>query len=376
MDAERNSKLIESGLTLSSELSFEVVLRRIVQIAMEITGARYGALGVLDDQGMIEEFITEGLTAEQRSAIGDLPTGHGVLGVLIDEGRGLRIRDISKHPRSSGFPPNHPPMRSFLGTPVVARGHMFGRLYLTEKQGAEEFDEEDEQAVIILAAQAGVAIENARLYEETQRQAGVIRQLTVLEDRERIAKELHDGVIQALFAVGMDLQATATLADDDGLERRLEGAIEEIDGAIRDLRNYIFGLRPRVLVDRELDQALRELAAEFEKKSGVVTVVQVDEEVMGKLSSSSSDVVQFVRESLSNVGKHASATTCRIVVRRWPAGGACIEVDDDGIGFDVEGTHSGMGLENLRDRIVSLEGAFSVESSPDSGTTVRATLPV
>ena len=267
-------------------------------------------------------------------------------------------------------------MHSFLGTPVVGRGHVFGRLYLTEKQGAKEFNEDDERAVVILAAQAAVAIENARLHDETQRQAEAIRRLTVLEDRERIAKELHDGVIQSLFAVGMGLQGTVALAKDDDIGHRIEGAVSEIDRAIRDLRNYIFGLRPGILADRELDQALRELATEFEARSGVVTVVQVDETVTAELTSSSGDVVQFVRESLSNVGKHAAATTCRVTVRRAPTGGALIEVDDDGVGFDVRSPGQGMGLRNLRERVVSLQGEFHVESAPSSGTIVRATLPL
>jgi signal transduction histidine kinase len=351
VDAERSSKLIESGLVLSSELALEAVLRRIVQLAVDLTRATYGALGVLDPGGRILEFITEGVTGEQRAAIGDPPTGRGVLGVLIEEGKALRIPEISGHPRSHGFPPNHPPMHSFLGTPIVARGHVFGRLYLTEKQGATEFDEEDERAVVVLAAQAGIAIENARLYDETQRQAQEIQRLTVLEDRERIAKELHDGVIQSLFAVGMGLQGTAALARDEGIERRIESAVGEIDGAIRDLRNYIFGLRPGILADRQLDRALRELAAEFGARSGVVTVVEVDEEVAAELASLASDVVQLTREALSNVGKHAEATTCRVTLRRSSADRADLEVDDDGKGFDPRSPADGMGLRNLRERV-------------------------
>jgi signal transduction histidine kinase len=376
VDAERSSKLIESGLVLSSELALEAVLRRIVQLAVDLTRATYGALGVLDPGGRILEFITEGVTGEQRAAIGDPPTGRGVLGVLIEEGKALRIPEISGHPRSHGFPPNHPPMHSFLGTPIVARGHVFGRLYLTEKQGATEFDEEDERAVVVLAAQAGIAIENARLYDETQRQAQEIQRLTVLEDRERIAKELHDGVIQSLFAVGMGLQGTAALARDEGIERRIESAVGEIDGAIRDLRNYIFGLRPGILADRQLDRALRELAAEFEARSGVVTVVEVDEEVAAELASLASDVVQLTREALSNVGKHAEATTCRVTLRRSSADRADLEVDDDGKGFDPRSPADGMGLRNLRERVASLGGQLSIVSAPEEGTTIRANLPV
>ena len=147
---------------------------------------------------------------------------------------------------------------------------------MTEKQGADEFSIDDERALQVLATQAGVAVENARLYEEMIRAQDEVRRLEVLDERERIAKELHDGVIQSLFAVGMSLQGAAALAQDDGDHVRIEGAVEDIDRAIRDLRNYIFGLRPGILADRQLDQALRELGAEFEQRSGVVTVVDVD----------------------------------------------------------------------------------------------------
>ncbi len=376
MDAERGARLIESGLTLSSELSLDAVLQRIVQLALEVTGARYGALGVLDVDDRISEFISEGVTAEQRAAIGDPPTGRGILGVLIDEGRALRIPDIGKDPRSHGFPPNHPPMRSFLGAPIVARGRLFGRIYLTEKQGALEFDEEDERSIVILAAQAGVAIENARLYSEIQRQAEEIQRLTVIEDRERIAKELHDGVIQSLFAVGMGLQGAAALVDDEEVERRIGGAVDDIDRAIRDLRNYIFGLRPGILADRHLGQALQELCREFEAKSGVLTVVDVDEEVASELAPSAAEVVQVARETLSNVGKHAGATTCRVSLARLKGGFAVLEVDDDGKGFEPGAATDGMGLRNLRERVQTLGGELTVDSSPGDGTTLRATIPL
>jgi signal transduction histidine kinase len=376
VDAERAAKLIDSGMALVSELSLEAVLRRIVQLAVEVTGARYGALGVLDEGGRIEEFITEGVTPEQRAAIGDPPTGRGVLGVLISEGLALRMPEISAHARSVGFPPNHPSMHSFLGAPITVRGKTFGRIYLTEKAGAEEFDLDDEKALIVLASQAAVAIENAHLLEETQRQANEIQRLSLLEDRERIAKELHDGVIQSLFAVGMGLQGTVALAKDDQIAARLEGAVEEIDRAIRDLRNYIFGLRPGILADRQLDQALRDLGEQFASKTDVVTVVTVDESVASELAPLAAEVVQITREALSNVGRHASATTCRVSLQRDAAGAAELVVDDDGIGFDPEAAPEGMGLRNVSQRVEALQGKLTIESTPADGTTVSVTIPL
>src|SRR5438093_7570665 len=279
-------------MTLASELSLPDVLQRIAELAAELTGAKYAALGVVGPNREILEFVTVGMTAEQRAHIGNLPVGQGVLGLLITEARTIRTPDISRDPASVGFPPNHPPMHSFLGAPVKAGGRVFGNIYLTEKQGAPEFTEEDERALEVLAAQAGVAIETATARRELER-------LALMEDRERIAKELHDGVIQSLFAVGMGLQATATLSKDDAIEHRVEDAVAEIDRVIRDLRNYIFGLRPGLLADRQLDQALRQLVEEFQTKSGLVAVAEVDGEVAALLGPRAGDVLQLTREALS-----------------------------------------------------------------------------
>jgi signal transduction histidine kinase len=367
--------LIEAGLALSSELAIDAVLQRIVELAADISGARYGALSVLAEDGRIEEFITQGLTADERAAIGDPPTGHGILGLLISEGLPLRIPDIAADPRSAGFPPSHPQMHSLLGAPIIARGKTFGNIYVTEKQGAAEFTLDDQRAIQVLATQAGVAVENARLYEETQRTQSELRRLEVLDERERIAKELHDGVIQSLFAVGMSLQGAAALTQDENMTTRIESAVEDIDGAIRDLRNYIFGLRPGILADRQLDQALRELAAEFEGRTGVVIVVDVDPTVAAELASVASDVVQVTREALSNVSRHAQATTCRVTLRH-ANGGAMLEIDDDGRGFELNGAPGGLGLANLRGRVDSLGGSLDIQSGAGTGTTVRAAIPL
>ena len=363
-------------MALASELSLDAVLERIVEVGIELTVARYGALGVLTPDGSrIEEFITLGISDEQRALLGDPPTGHGLLGVLIHDAQPLRIPNIATDPRSVGFPPNHPPMRSLLGVPITGRGRVFGDLYLTDKAGGAPFDEEDERVLVVLASQAAVAVENARLHEEAERAAQELRRLEVLEDRERIAKELHDGVIQSLFAVGMSLQGLATMSSDEETTRRLEAAVEDVDRAIRDLRNYIFGLRPGVLADRQLDQALKELCAEFASRSQVVTVAEVDGDVAAELSSRAADVVQLVREALSNVGRHGEATTCRVSLAR-NVEGAVLEVDDDGRGFDVDLTTWGMGLNNLRDRLESMGGSFRVTSVLGEGTTVRMALPL
>ena len=167
---DRSAKLIEAGLALASELLLPAVLQRIIELATEVTGARYGALGVLGPDGKILEFVTTGVTTKEREHIGHLPVGKGILGLLITEARPIRMPDIGSDPRSVGFPPNHTPMHSFLGAPVKAGERVFGNIYLTEKQGASEFTEEDEHSLLVLASQAGVAVENARLYEESRHQ--------------------------------------------------------------------------------------------------------------------------------------------------------------------------------------------------------------
>ena len=364
-DARRRDALVRAGLVLASELSLPSILQRLVELACEVADARYGALGVLDREGRaIEDFITHGITEEERRAIGHLPVGKGILGLLITEARPIRLASIQAHPGSVGFPPNHPPMSSFLGAPIKVRDRVYGNLYLTEKRGADEFTQEDEEAVLTLGAQAGVAIENARIREELQR-------LAVLEDRERIAQELHDGVIQSLFAVGMSLQAAGAVTDDAAVVReRLGTAVHDIDRVIRDLRNYIFGLGGG-LADRQLDRALHDLADEIRRGSDIAVRVQVNAEAAARLASQATDVLQFAREALSNAVRHSGAATVSLVLSRED-GSLVLEVEDDGKGFDPEeAAGRGRGLGNLRARAEALGGKIEIDSASGEGTRVR-----
>ena len=355
-------------MVLVSELSLPSILQKIVELACQVADARYGALGVLGDDGLIADFITHGVTEEERRAIGHLPVGRGILGVLIHEAHPLRLARIRSDARSVGFPPNHPPMTSFLGVPLRVRDHVYGNLYLTEKVGGGEFTQYDEEAVITLAAQAGVAIENARIREELKR-------LAVLGDRERIAKELHDGVVQALFAVGMSLQASDSLAEDPSAVRtRLREAVEAIDGVIRDLRNYIFGLGPGAAADRELDRALHELAGEFRRGTDVAIAVEVDRTAAEALASRAPDVVQAAREALSNAIRHADPQTVSVELRR-DGEHVVLEVEDDGAGFDPGAARTGRGLGNLRTRAEALGGELEIRSEAGGGTAVRIVVP-
>jgi len=193
----RFESLLSAGVAIFSEHSLERVLQQIVDSAREVVGARYAALGVLaPDRATLSQFVTSGLTQAERERIGDLPRGRGLLGLVIREPQPIRSADINRHPQRYGFPPHHPPMRSFLGVPILVRQEVFGNLYLTDKQSAEVFSDVDEELTIALAGAAAVAIENARLHAR-------VGELVLLEDRERIAKDLHDTVIQRLFATGL-----------------------------------------------------------------------------------------------------------------------------------------------------------------------------
>jgi signal transduction histidine kinase len=250
--------------------------------------------------------------------------------------------------------------------PLAGHRGVFGTLAAANRRGGPPFSKESVHVLEAFGGQAALALEYARAQEGIQR-------LAVLEDRERIAKELHDGVIQALFAVGMGLQGTALMIGDEDLAGRIERAVGELDRVIRDLRNYIFGLRPGVLADRQVGDALRSLADEFQDTSGVVTIVEIDEEAASELSTIAGDVVQVTREALSNVGRHARATTCRVSLYRRD-GYAVLEVDDDGVGFDPMTVRRGDGLRNLEERSAALGGKTSIDSVPAKGTTVRIEL--
>jgi signal transduction histidine kinase len=530
---ERKEVLLEVGLALASELSLPVVLQRIVELAVRVTDARYGALGVLGPEGTITKFVTTGISARERAAIGPLPTGQGILGVLMEEVRPLRLARISDDPRSVGFPANHPQMTSFLGAPVSARGRVFGNLYLAEKKAGVEFTEEDEADLVVLATQAGVAIANASIYEEAQHRqrwldalrgitiallAGTSREevlrlicrearelaqadlativapaadgglavaaadgahaaellglrvprqgsvsgevirtgrplvltdaardqrayqpmvalgqmapavfmplalrgeafgilavanthgpafppatvqlvetfagqasvaldysrarreaerIALVDERERIAEELHDGIIQSLFAVGMGLQAAAMLGNEEQRER-IESAVTEIDRVIRDLRNYIFGLRPGILADRQLDQALRALVEDFQSSSGVQATVEIDPAAAAELASKSPEIIQLLREALSNVSRHARASSCRVRLAR-DGRHAVLMVVDDGRGFDPKGVKRGQGLDNIQGRANRMGGTMRLTSAPGRGTRLHLRIPI
>lgn len=535
-DAQRRmTGLLDAVVAVSSDLDLSLVLSRIVHSACELVDATYGALGVLAPHGeRLVEFVTQGISEDDRRKIGDPPHGRGVLGLLIRDPRPRRMRDIAAHPDSYGFPPNHPPMSSFLGTPVTIRGQVFGNLYMSEKRGAPEFTKDDEAILVALAAAAGVAIDNARLYDRSQREgqlsdavgemtqhlledgdaeaalrimatrsraltdadfsvvalyddqrrllvratsderphhavgqpldagrwedivgerepllllthgdetpapeARTVRQLgavadqgptalvaiavgdaelgllgvawrtdadsvaaesvaplrefgrtaalaleaasarrhrvsmELLEDRDRIARDMHDHVIQRLFATGLSLQSASRMTEDVGLGKRLDDAVDELDSAIKDIRQAIFALH-RPLggpgIRAELAELIEQAAAglEFGPELDVVGVLDELPELL------EAEMLAVVREGLANVVRHAQASWCAVhvgVLERL-----LVRIEDDGLGVQPDVQRSG--LANLVRRAERLGGTLRVESREPSGCKVTWEVPL
>ncbi len=529
---ERLRSLLDAVVGISTDLELRSTLQRIVEAACALAGARYGALGVLSaDRTGLADFITHGIDPAAHAKIGDLPHGRGVLGVLITDPRPVRLPDITEHPDSYGFPPHHPPMHSFLGVPVRTRDQVFGNLYLAEKQGADEFSEDDEEIVVALAAAAGVAIDNARLYELAQRRerwlaataeitgvlVGTVRrtealrliarrsqevsgaelvmvmlydeanarytievaegtgpscgelvgglvpvepvaaaefgmdkvravenlravadwpgpvpdspamavplaaagtlhgvlivtqptgqppsdedaaqlstfaghaalaleraraqaerqQFAVLEDRERIARDLHDVVIQRLFATGMHLQGAVHQAGKPEVAKRINAAVDDLDATIRDIRRSIFELRTPTgpsSLRAELRETVEGAAEALGFRPVLDTSGPVDSAVPDDVKP---EILAVLREALSNIARHAEATTARISLRT-AEGEAVLCVEDDGVGFDASRARGG--VVNMRERAHDLGGTFDIGSaSAGTGTALTWRVPI
>lgn len=357
-----------AGLT-----SVDDALQIIVDGVRPLVAAKYAALGIVDDAGRIERFITSGIDDEARRRIGALPEGHGLLGLIIREKRSFRITDINVDPRRYGFPPNHPPMTSFLGVPITIKGTPLGRLYLTDKIGSDRFSEEDESLVATFALHAGIAMENARLHEQLQR-------LAVVDERERISKDLHDGIIQNMYAVGLSLEDVPELMDEDkaAAAARVEQAIDAIHLSIQDVRNFIFALRPELLEGASLLVGLASLVEEYRHNMIVDLELRLPDDVVEPPEEVTGHLLAIVSASLSNVARHSRATRASVELMA-PADGAPLElrIEDNGVGFDparvVKLGHQG--LANTRERASKIGGAVTLDSQPGAGTRVLVRVP-
>jgi signal transduction histidine kinase len=505
----RVRRLLEAVVAVGADLSLPDVLRRIVESACVLSGARYGALGVVGEDRRLSQFVTVGLDEQARARIGELPEGRGLLGLLIEQPEPVRLSDIARSPQSYGFPPGHPPMHSFLGVPVRVRDTVFGNLYLTEKAGGVDFTEEDEDVVVALAAAAGVAIDNARLYESARRRqewlsavveipsallrglplesavelvatrgrtvaaaqvvavalhgsapyvaadedapAGLVAQvrdaatapptssdarpgrllvvpltvageelgrlvagrgadeapfddgdvalvegfsgqaalalqlarvqadrerLRLLEDRDRIARDLHDLVIQRLFATGLSLQGLEPRLDDELARERVGRAVDDLDDTVREIRRAIFSLRQdsRGPAAGGLRAALHEVVDAAARQYGHRPVLRVEGPVDTVVPTALlPDARAVLTEALSNAARHAHAETVTATVGTDGAR-LRIEVVDDGRGF-AEPDHRS-GLANLAARAEQHGGLLQISSAPGAGTRLTWSVPL
>jgi signal transduction histidine kinase len=527
---ERLRALLDAVVGIGSDLDLRTMLQRIVAAACELVGARYAALGIIGPDRQLSDFITHGIDPELHAAIGELPRGRGVLGLLITDPRAVRMPDITKHPRSYGFPEHHPPMHSFLGVPIRIRDQVFGNLYLSEKLGAAEFAEDDEEIVVALAAAAGVAIDHARLFALAQRRErwlaaaaeitavllGKVRRtealrliarrarevaeadlvlvllyddatdrftveavdspdttaaglvgalltgagtefidavkqprrvlvddlraaadwptpvldgpamvaplgrsgalhgvlivgyragddthdddaallssfadqaalaleraqaqeerelLVVLEDRERIARDLHDVVIQRLFATGMALQSTVPHTIRPEVAKRINTAVDDLDATIREIRRTIFELRAPLgaSLRTELRDTVEAAAGALGFRPTLETSGPVDSAVPDDIVP---EILAVLREALANIARHANASTARVSVRAADRQ-VVVLVEDDGNGADP--AHIRGGLLNMRERALDLGGTFAVGRGTAGGTLVDWRVPL
>jgi signal transduction histidine kinase len=369
-DPEKLRRLMAAVLLITSDVDLPQLLRTLITEACSLVDARYGALGVLNERRTgLEQFLTVGLEEEEERVIGARPTGRGVLGLLITDPVPLRLDRISQHPDSYGFPPNHPRMTSFLGVPLRVRDEVYGNLYLTDKIGAERFSDEDEGLAEALALAAGVAIQNHRLYER-------VRTLSVLDDRDRIARDLHDRVIQRIYAVGMGLAGTARLDDLHQVHDRVEHAVDDLDATISEIRTAIFELGDTSLPGG-LRHAVIDLADELTPTLGMRAEVRFVGPVDNAVPPHVADhILAVVREALTNAAKHARASRCSVEIS-VDKEVVLVEVIDNGSGLVVDKVGSaGHGLMNLRNRAEKLSGTFEIFSVEGGGTRLSWSAPV
>ena len=370
--------LHHASLAISSELRLETVLQSVVDEATILVGARYGAISFSRSLPDVEAFVTYGIDEKERERIGPYPTGKGLLGVTIASGDALRVPHISEDPRSSGFPPNHPPMDRLLAVPVSTVKGIVGNLYLSDKRDGTMFTGDDEHTLMRFASLAAIAIENALLHEQVQ-------VLAITEERGRIAREMHDSLAQVLAYVNTKSQAAIAYLGNDDCERARE-QIDQLAASAReayvDVREGIFALRSAAsLPDRTFLDALAEYSRSWQEQTGVAVMLSVPPADRRIALSSLAEIhlLRLVQEALSNIRKHARASEVGITVRK---SGPNLEVAirDNGSGFDpldiVPGVHPRFGLSTMRERAEASGGTFTLTSHPGQGTSIDVSIPL
>jgi signal transduction histidine kinase len=362
----------DAVLAIAAEATIEPMLQRLVHAARELVDARYAAIGVPDGEGAFAQFITSGMSDELIAAMGPLPRTHGLLGAMLTSPVAYRTVDVRRDPRFRGWWPSaHPQMRSFLGVPIVAGSGIVGALYLTDKMGAGEFDDSDQQLIEMLAVHAALAIEKTRLYERS-------RELSIVEERNRLARELHDSVTQKLFGVTLTAESAATVIDRDPAEakaqiQRLQQLARE---AMEELRSLIFELRPPAVETEGLATALRKHIDVLQRVHGHAVDLRLDENGAPR-GDGDAEVLRIAQEALQNALRHAGAEHVDV---RLGGDIGCLRlvVTDDGAGFDPADPAlraRRLGLTSMEERARALGGRLSIDSRPGVGTTVSLEVP-
>ena len=362
-----------AALDIYGEVSLGTVLQKVVDQARQLLEARYGAIAVYDDKGLMKEFMTSGMSEEDKEAIGTLPEGRGLLGVVLRQGQRIRLPDVERDPRSVGFPPNHPEMHSLLAIPIVCKGPFRGNLYVSEKITALEFAPEDEETLVRFATAAAIAIDNAHLNQR-------LRTLAVAEERVRIAREIHDGMAQILAYVNTKAQAVKAYLDKDKPEQA-SAQLEQLASAARevytDAREGIMALRTRVGPDQPLSEALQDYVERWELQSGIAGSLEIEGEIQVS-ATVELQLLRILQEALSNTRKHSGATQVEVRIHQ-ERDRLIASVEDDGTGFDPSNrpreAFPRFGLAIMRERAESIGGSLDLETSPGSGTRVKIEVP-
>ncbi len=377
---QQNQELLalhEAGLAVTAALDLQLVLQNVVDEARELGAARYGALALLDEMGQMQAFLTSGISDELRAKLGPIPEGHGLLGAVLTDPKPLRLPDLTKDPRSVGFPPHHPAMHSLLAVPILSRGEVLGSLYLTERQDQPEFDESDQERLERFATQSALAIENARLHQQ-------MRAIAITEERDRIAREMHDSIAQVLGYVNTKGQAAQQFLQS-GRSDRAEEQITQLTRAARDayadVRENILGLRAAHDASTSFTQTLSSYLDSWQDQSGIAARLNVNRELeMARELSPLAELqlLRIIQEALSNVRKHSEATEAQVSIDQI-TDGIEAQIADNGTGFNPDALkHSVLprfGLSTMRERAESVGGSLRIKSGP-KGSTVTVMIPV
>lgn len=362
---ERLSNLISAAAGVVGELDLDRVLRRLVTEARAATGAKYAALGVLGPHGVLSDFIHEGLDDETVRRIGSFPQGRGLLGTVVREKKTIVVDEISAHADSYGFPDGHPPMESFLGVPLHVGKSVFGNLYLTDKPGG--FNESDVSLIEALAVIGGSAVSTARLRDR-------LEAIAIVEDRDRIARDLHDTIIQDLFAIGLGIQGLSDRVTEESISTVLDQAVDQLHQTVETLRKYIYELRSADDTKSGLSNQIGELADRMGSAYPTLVTLTIEGDIDTIGVRTAEEILKLVTEAISNALRHSQAE--EVVIRASRDGEVfTLSVKDDGVGFDLDEVQRGMGLINMRERVQRLGGQLEIESVVGDGTTVAIRLP-